>query len=236
MTDKPKADYYTGPQAGDFAAAADPFALFEAWFEDAKAHEPNDPNAMALATVDAGGMPNVRMVLLKGVDGEGAPTAASCSTPTSRAPRDASCWPSEGGAVLPLEVAAPAGARARPRLAGERRRGRRLLRHPRPRQPARRLGLAAVAPAREPLRAGEGRGRRDGPISDRRHPAPALLVGLPHHAARDGVLARPPLPPARARRLPARAARARRGPGSGSILDHAGATPLPWGRVGMGCG
>ena len=55
MTDKPKADYYTGPQAGDFAAAAEPFALFEAWFAEAKAHEPNDPNAMALATVDAAG-------------------------------------------------------------------------------------------------------------------------------------------------------------------------------------
>ena len=72
MTDKPKADYYTGPQAGDFASAAEPFALFEAWFADAKAHEPNDPNAMALATVDAAGMPNVRMTLLKGVDPEGA--------------------------------------------------------------------------------------------------------------------------------------------------------------------
>jgi pyridoxamine 5'-phosphate oxidase len=68
MTDQPKADYYSGPQAGDFAAAPEPFALFEAWFAEAKAHEPNDPNAMALATVDAGGMPNVRMTLLKGVD------------------------------------------------------------------------------------------------------------------------------------------------------------------------
>ena len=68
MPDKPEADYYTGPQAGDFAAANEPFALFEAWFADARAHEPNDANAMALASVDASGMPNVRMVLLKGVD------------------------------------------------------------------------------------------------------------------------------------------------------------------------
>jgi pyridoxamine 5'-phosphate oxidase len=71
MTDKPKVDYYSGPQAGDFAAAAEPFALFEAWFAEAKAHEPNDPNAMALATGDADGMPNVRMTLLKGVDAAG---------------------------------------------------------------------------------------------------------------------------------------------------------------------
>ena len=72
MTDKPKGDYYAGPQAGDFAEASDPFTLFAAWFDDAKVHEPNDPNAMALATVDAAGMPNVRMTLLKGVDAEGA--------------------------------------------------------------------------------------------------------------------------------------------------------------------
>ena len=68
MADDPKGDYYTGPQAGDFAEAAEPFALFETWFADAQAREPNDPNAMALATVDVSGMPNVRMVLLKGVD------------------------------------------------------------------------------------------------------------------------------------------------------------------------
>jgi pyridoxamine 5'-phosphate oxidase len=68
MADKPKGEHYTGPQAGDFAAAGEPFALFEAWFADAQAHEPNDADAMALASVDASGMPNVRMVLLKGVD------------------------------------------------------------------------------------------------------------------------------------------------------------------------
>ena len=44
----------------------DPFALFDAWFAEAQASEPNDPNAMALATADAAGRPSVRMVLLKG--------------------------------------------------------------------------------------------------------------------------------------------------------------------------
>jgi pyridoxamine 5'-phosphate oxidase len=73
MADEIKRDYYTAPQAGDFADAAEPFALFEAWFADAKAHEPNDPNAFALATVDATGLPNVRMVLLKGLDGADQP-------------------------------------------------------------------------------------------------------------------------------------------------------------------
>jgi pyridoxamine 5'-phosphate oxidase len=46
--------------------AADPFALFDAWFAEAKAAEPNDPEAMALATAAADGQPSVRMVLLKG--------------------------------------------------------------------------------------------------------------------------------------------------------------------------
>ncbi len=69
MADTPKPEYYAGPQAGDFTTADEPFALFDTWLQDAAAHEPNDPNAMALATVDPDGLPNVRMVLLKGVDG-----------------------------------------------------------------------------------------------------------------------------------------------------------------------
>ena len=52
----------------DFTTAAEPFSLFEEWFAEAKEREINDPNAMALATVDAQGLPNIRMVLLKGVD------------------------------------------------------------------------------------------------------------------------------------------------------------------------
>jgi pyridoxamine 5'-phosphate oxidase len=73
MADKPTGDYYSGPQAGDFADAGEPFALFEAWFAEAEAHEPNDANAMALASVDTSGLPNVRMVLLKGLDAAGHP-------------------------------------------------------------------------------------------------------------------------------------------------------------------
>ncbi len=55
-------------QADPFAAAAaDPFPCFRAWFQEAEASEPNDPNAMALATATPQGAPSVRMVLLKGV-------------------------------------------------------------------------------------------------------------------------------------------------------------------------
>ena len=49
----------------------DPIALFDAWYAEARASEPNDPNAMALATVDAAGRPSVRMVLLKGHGADG---------------------------------------------------------------------------------------------------------------------------------------------------------------------
>jgi pyridoxamine 5'-phosphate oxidase len=55
----------------DFTATVDPNSLFSEWLGEAEAAEPNDPNAMALATVDASGMPNVRMVLLKGHDAKG---------------------------------------------------------------------------------------------------------------------------------------------------------------------
>lgn len=50
---------------------SDPFALFAAWFAQAQASEPNDANAMALATATPGALPSVRMVLLKGHDERG---------------------------------------------------------------------------------------------------------------------------------------------------------------------
>ena len=58
-------------RTGEFTDATEPFGLFAAWMEEAKASEPNDPNAMALATVDADGLPDVRMVLLKEWDERG---------------------------------------------------------------------------------------------------------------------------------------------------------------------
>lgn len=71
------------PSAEDYAAQlaanadetmferADPIGLFLEWLAEARVKEPNDANAMALATVDADGMPDCRMVLLKGVDDRG---------------------------------------------------------------------------------------------------------------------------------------------------------------------
>jgi pyridoxamine 5'-phosphate oxidase len=64
-------DYAAGPEGPPLPDSADPIALFEAWLEAAKTSETNDPNAVAVATVDAEGMPDVRMVLLKDVDERG---------------------------------------------------------------------------------------------------------------------------------------------------------------------
>ena len=60
MTDR------SGIFAGD-----DPFAIARAWLDEAARSEPNDPNAIALATVDAAGLPDCRMVLLKEIEGAG---------------------------------------------------------------------------------------------------------------------------------------------------------------------
>jgi pyridoxamine 5'-phosphate oxidase len=51
-------------------AGDDPFALARSWLDEATVSEPNDPNAIALATVDAEGLPNVRMVLLKDIEAD----------------------------------------------------------------------------------------------------------------------------------------------------------------------
>ena len=73
----------------------DPIALVRSWLTEAEAQEINDPNAMALATVDEDGLPNVRMVLLKGIEA-GAfvfytnyDGVKACLLYTSPSPRDA---------------------------------------------------------------------------------------------------------------------------------------------------
>ncbi|PYE90578.1 pyridoxamine 5'-phosphate oxidase [Phyllobacterium leguminum] len=57
--------------SSDFTQAQEPFQLFAEWLSDAAKSEPNDANALALATVDENGMPNARMVLLKDFDERG---------------------------------------------------------------------------------------------------------------------------------------------------------------------
>ena len=68
-TDDPKAG--APAPTSDFTLSEDPFALFAAWMREAEAAEPEDPNAMALATAGSDGLPDVRIVLLKGFDARG---------------------------------------------------------------------------------------------------------------------------------------------------------------------
>jgi pyridoxamine 5'-phosphate oxidase len=64
----------------DFTEATDPFALFRTWMAEAEASEPVDPEAMALATADAQGLPNVRMILLKGAEERGFVFYSNCES------------------------------------------------------------------------------------------------------------------------------------------------------------
>ena len=125
---------------------ADPFALFDEWFAEARASELNDPNAMALATAGADGRPHVRMVLLKGHGRDGfvfyTNEQSAKGEQLAENPRAALLfhWKS---------------LRRQVRIEGpvdrvDRRGGRRLFRHPVARFPARRLGVGPVAPARQP--------------------------------------------------------------------------------------
>ncbi|MGJ8545202.1 MAG: pyridoxamine 5'-phosphate oxidase [Sulfitobacter sp.] len=57
-------------ERGGIFAGEDPFALAREWLESAVQSEPNDPNAIALSTVDAAGLPNARMVLLKEIESD----------------------------------------------------------------------------------------------------------------------------------------------------------------------
>ncbi len=68
MSDIPVIEHPDRLRNGDFTGPSEPLALFAAWMEEAQRSEPNDPNAMALATAGADGFPDVRMVLLKGFD------------------------------------------------------------------------------------------------------------------------------------------------------------------------
>lgn len=71
MSESAPIEHPTWLTSGDFTEADEPLRLFAAWFEEAARSEPRDPTAMSLATVDADGLPNVRMVLMKGFDERG---------------------------------------------------------------------------------------------------------------------------------------------------------------------
>ena len=108
---------------------------------EAQAAEPADPEAMAVATVDSNGLPNVRMILLK-ADARGFVFYTNCESAKGS---ELAANPQGRAAVL-LEEPGPPDAHARAGRAGERGGSRCLFRHAPPRQPDRRLRLAPVAP------------------------------------------------------------------------------------------
>ena len=71
MSESASIQHPNGLTSGDFTEADEPLRLFAAWFSDATRSEPSDPSAMTLATIDSDGLPNARMVLMKGFDEQG---------------------------------------------------------------------------------------------------------------------------------------------------------------------
>src|SRR6201996_9642964 len=84
MTDTTSIKHPSPLTSGDFTQSQEPFALFAEWFAEAVKAEPNDPTAMSLATVDENGMPDVRMVLMKGYDAQGFVFYSHVASPKGR--------------------------------------------------------------------------------------------------------------------------------------------------------
>ena len=192
MTDTPPIEHPVWLTTGDFTAADEPLALFAAWMAEAVASEPRDPNAMALATVGTDGLPDVRMVLMKGFDAQG---FVFYTNTGSQKGRELKAQP-KAALLFYWKIAQPPGPPARPGRDRHRRGSRRLFRHPPARRADRRLGLKAKRAARKPAGIRESHRALHREIRSRRGAAPAALVGLSHRADGDRILARPPVPPA----------------------------------------
>ena len=178
MADSPPIQHQDQLTAGDFTEADEPLRLFAAWFEEAKRSEPSDASAMTLATVDDDGLPNARMVLLKGFDEHGFVFYTNVDSAKGRElgghPKAALVfhWKSLNRQVRLRGTVEPVDGR----------RSRRLFRHPGAAGADRRLGEQAVGAAREPDGVREGDRVGDGEICHRHRAASAELVRLPCHA------------------------------------------------------
>lgn len=133
----------------------DPFALFEEWMAEAGKSEPNDPNAMALATADASGLPDVRMVLLKDAGPEGfvfyTNLESAKGTELAENPQAALCFHWK---TLRRQI------RARGSISPVSEAEGRLFRHPRQRQSDRCLGVETIPSHGRAFRTG----KRSGPL------------------------------------------------------------------------
>ena len=200
MSDTAPIEHPTWLTGGDFTEADEPVRLFAAWFAEAKRAEPVNPDAMALATVDASGQPNARMVLLKGFDERGFVFYTNVDSikghELAAAPKAALTfyWKTlqrqvrARGAVEPVskeEADAYFATRSRMAQIGA-------------------WASQAIVGAGKPLGVRKGDRAQHRQIRHRHGAAAAVLVGLPRHADRDRVLARAAVPPARSHRLYAR--------------------------------
>ncbi len=127
-----------------FTERNDPLQLFVDWMKDAEKSEPNDPNGTALATVDEEGLPNVRMVLLKGFDERGFVFYTNFESQKGQE----ILGTMKAALCFHWKIAAPPGSGEGARRRGEQGRGRCLFRLEATREPHRCLGLEAVAAAR----------------------------------------------------------------------------------------
>ena len=185
----------------DFTESDEPLRLFAAWFSDAGKAE-GLAEAMTLATVDADGLPDARMVLLKGFDERGFVFYSSADSAKGRelaaTPKGALVfhWKSLNRQVRlrgPVAPVADAEADA-------------YFREPAAPCADRRLGEPAVGPARKPPGVRKGDCGRHGAIRDRHGAPAALLDWLPARSGQHRVLAGPALSAARPHRIPARRA------------------------------
>ena len=162
-------------------ASIDPITRFKSWLAEATENEPNDPNAMSVATVTADGRPSVRILLLKGIE-DGA--FHFFTNYQSRKAEELET----GRAMLPLEDATPASANrwaSRENLAGS---VRHLLRIAGSRQPDRGARLPAIATARLARRIDPGSASHRGEIRRATGAATGALGRLSGDPVRDRVL------------------------------------------------
>ena len=184
--------------AGDFTEADEPLALFAAWFEEARKSEPSDPEAMALATVDADGLPNVRMVLLKGFDPRG---FAFYSNEESQKGRELAGQAKAGLAFHWKSLRRQVRLRGTVEPVGEAEADAYFASRPRSSQ----IGAWASKqsrPLESRLAFEKAIAMQTARFAVSTVPRPAVLGRLPHRAGGDGILARPSLPAARPDRIP----------------------------------
>ena len=185
---------YRSHQLTEDKASADPIVQFGQWFDEALSAQSLEANAMTLATVSRRRQPSARTVLLKGVGR----SRASCSTPTTRAPRRGTSRRTRARACCSSGPSSSGRCGSPARSAASRARRSAAYFQSRPRESQ--IGAwvspqSRIIPNRGVLE--ENFESLAAQYRRRRRAGPAVLGRLPRHARAHRVLARPPQPPAR---------------------------------------